>query len=107
MTKAHRQGRASSCIGAVHWVIDGESFDSTVRIMAIAKSRGADFSMPTLKARLRDGENTWEELLRPIQRAGIEAANVGRAKTRDRKRDEMAELIAALDQRKRDMGLEP
>lgn len=104
--KAHRQSRASSCIGAAHWVIDGESFDSIVRIMAIAKSRGANFSVPTLKSSLQAGVTTWEELLRPIQRAGIDAANVGREKTRERKRDQMARLIAQLDQRKRDMGLE-
>jgi hypothetical protein len=86
-----------------HWAISGQSFASVSGVYAIAKLKGATISFQVCRARLIQGAATWDELLAPPKTKN----NQAKAKTtRQRQRDEMAELMAAIDQRKRDMGIE-
>ena len=85
-----------------HYIIDGEPFASIKQLHSVAKGRGCLLELGALQRRISRGATTWEEIMRPVN-ANLSAAGKTTAK---RKRVEMAELIAALDQRKRDMGIE-
>lgn len=89
------------------WVIDGDGFSCVAGAYAVAKLKGARLTLGGFTARLKAGEVTWDELIRPSKN-GDQASKIKACKaTRQRKRDEMAALIASLDKRKRDMGEGP
>lgn len=98
-------GPVKGDIEHARWIIDGFIFTKATSVMVVARDRGATFSMYVLAKRLAEGATTWEQILRPIQGGHRGAAVSNKKVTDQRKRDEMAELIANLDQRKRDMGL--
>ena len=83
-----------------HWVIDGVAFVSCGNVYGEAVKRGFTGSYQRISSRLLDGDNTWESLLRPVKKAVSDAAT----RREKRKHDEMSDVIAALDARKKAMA---
>lgn len=84
-----------------HWVIDGMAIDDAGAVFRIAQGRGFTGSYSAITSRLQKGDSTWERLLRPV-----DERNSSRIKcAHKKKQDEMADVIAALDARKKEMGL--
>lgn len=105
LIKAGRKNGQKRKAACSHWVIEGQPFENVAGAYAVALRRGATVTLGGFRERLRAGDDTWAQLVRPSDN-GDTTKRVGAFKAnKQRKRDEMAELIAALDQRKRDMGL--
>lgn len=84
-----------------HYIIDGLPYPCVEKAFRVAVSKGFAGSKDTIRIRLVKGAETWEELLRPVNN-GIRESNARRVQAQ---RDEVAEAIAKLDARKREMGL--
>ena len=87
------------------WIIDGSPFTKVSGVYGVAKEMCPGLTLSGLTQRPNAGARTWEELTRPLQKGHGPEMVAKQNAIRQRKRDEMAELIAALDQRKRDMGV--
>lgn len=99
-------GTTKGEIEHARWIIDGSPFTKVSGVYGVAKKMCPDLTLSVFTQRLDAGARTWEEMTRPVQKGhGAEMVAKQNA-SRKRKRDEMAELIAALDQRKRDMGVD-
>lgn len=90
-----------------HFVVEGVSFPAVRNVWAVAVSKGFNGSYQTIRDRLRAGASTWAELA--VQTNGIRGKAGGRANAKRiaSSKNEMAEIIAELDRRKKEMGLDP
>lgn len=84
-----------------HFCVEGLRFHSLAAVVRHAKTLGYNGSASPIRLRLMAGVSTWAELAAPVS---VDRAKGGHAAAKS-KRDEMADVIAALDARKREMGL--
>jgi hypothetical protein len=87
-----------------HFVIEGCRFPTIAAAMSYATGRGFDGCQAVLVDRLKTKGITLAELVAPVKagkraggRAGAKATNA----KRQREKDEMAELMAQIDERRR------
>lgn len=80
-----------------HYLIDGRGFTSLDKVYREARARGWHGSDVALLNRIRAGSTTWAELLAPLENQNARGHRAG-------KRDEIAEAIAAVDERKRQIA---
>lgn len=83
------------------YIIEGLRFSHLDGVYRKAVELGFDGCDETIKHRLKQGITTWAELTKPVNRGQSESGK--RAYTS--KHSEMAAVIAALDARKKAMGL--
>lgn len=106
--EAHARAKAAclkvyrdACTARSHWVVDGAPYPSAPAVFRAACARGFTGEYTAIYNRLMRGDCTWQRLLRPID----ERLSAGKKTSARKKRDEMAAVIAALDARKKEMGL--
>jgi hypothetical protein len=96
MNNAKRKARFTAH-EPVHFVIEGKSFGTARQAFYFAKSqREVLCCETTFRARLMTGVDSWERLCAPVDSDPTRK----RLATQQRKRDEMAAVIATLDARK-------
>ncbi len=83
------------------YLVEGECFASVVEVAHILlKRRGAKISKEMIRARLKAGASTWDELsVKPAELANGAGPKAAKARREASKR-EMAELMRDLDRRK-------
>lgn len=87
--------------------IEGQTFCTINELFAIALLKGAP-SHTTVARRLKAGASTWAEICSPVSRsasAKTKAATAAWKRKKKESRDECAAMLAAIDARRREMGL--
>lgn len=89
---------------AQRYVVDGQNYGHAERVHQEAVARGFPGPLATTAARLGGGATTWSELLAPLSVSFGRRSSSAKA-AHKRGRDEAADALAALDARKKEMGL--
>ena len=82
-----------------HIVIEGRNFTGLNHVLRVAQAHGFSGSASTMATRLKKGIDTWKELLKPTNErraTAIRERNI-------RHKQEMTDLIATLDARKKEI----
>jgi hypothetical protein len=85
-----------------HYIIDGRHVCSVKAAFAEAKRRGYTGCIATLRDRLHAGADTWAE----VCASPSPVLSASSKKSKARARDEMAEMLADYDKRKKEQGFE-
>jgi hypothetical protein len=89
---------------APKYIVDGQWVGSVHHAYTVAVQRGYNGSAVTIGLRLRNGVDTWEELAKPIDSTMQARSKKGaRIKLRNG-HDAVANAVAALDARKREIA---
>ena len=83
---------------AGHYEVEGVPFKGFKNVAAVARTMGYVGGDKVIYNRLRAGDRTWDRLCRPI---GENKLNAARKAKRDASRQEMAQLCAEIDARKK------
>ncbi len=78
-----------------HFIIDGRGYTSVKTVYHAALERGTDLTYDVFRKRLRRGVTTWDELLKR------KAGGKGLRDYWSRSKDEMHDICAAIDARKK------
>lgn len=96
MTKKQDEQRRSHNATIAHFTIDGKPYTTSHTVYTAALEKGWAGSESVMQGRIARGKRTWDELLKPVD----QVQSTSQKKLQQRKRDEMADIIAQLDARK-------
>lgn len=84
----------------VHYVVEGSRFRSLQGVLTVARDKGYTGTAITLAKRIKAGAKTWAELVKPPAHSELRKA------VKRRQAEEMREILAAYDARKKTEGFE-
>ena len=87
-----------------HFEVEGHYFPNLSAVFGVAVSKGFVGSRAAIVGRLQRGARTWKEICAPMDQKRSEASISGKKSKKDRDREEMARVLAAIDERKRQIA---